>query len=361
MRRALELAGRGWGRVAPNPLVGAVVVKDGEVVGKGWHAEFGGAHAEPAALAVAGERARGADLYVTLEPCAHSGKTPPCSEAILAAGVARVVFAAPDPSPDAGGGAAALLAAGVDVVGGVEEVAARDINAPFFFAHSEAGRDRPWVCLKLALSLDSSISDRERNSSWITGPEARADAHRLRAGCDAVAVGVGTALSDDPELTVRHAPPPRRPTVRVVFDRSLRLPPGSRLAQSARDFPLWVIHADGASVARRRNLEALGTRLIEAADDLPAALHRLRGLGVGSILVEGGAGIASTLLSQDLVDRMELYYAPVLLGPGGLSPFAGLESPPLAGARRWRRVETRVFASDTRLTLAREVAGCSPA
>ncbi len=209
MRRALELAARGWGRVAPNPLVGAVVARGGEVVGEGWHTGYGRPHAEVEALRVAGEAARGATLYVTLEPCAHHGKTPPCTDAILAAGVRRVVFAASDPNPRAAGGCAVLETAGVEVERGVEMRAALDLNAPFF--HGIAGPERPWTELKLAVSLDGRVADRDGRSAWITGEEARAEVHRMRAGFGAVAVGIGTALADDPRLTVRGAVEPRVP------------------------------------------------------------------------------------------------------------------------------------------------------
>src|SRR5688500_12992862 len=188
MRRALSLARRGLGQTAPNPMVGAVVVRDGEIVGEGWHARFGGPHAEPVALAAAGARARGATVYVTLEPCAHQGKTPPCTHALIAAGVARVVAATADPNPVASGGAAQLRAAGVDYQVGVSEREARELNAPFFFA---LGSDRPWVTLKLATSIDGAITDHRHSSAWLTGPRARRAVHRLRAGSDAVAVGIG--------------------------------------------------------------------------------------------------------------------------------------------------------------------------
>src|SRR3954468_2645940 len=231
MRRALALAERGWGRTAPNPMVGAVVVRDGRVVGEGWHAEFGGPHAEVEALRAAGDRAKGATMYVTLEPCNHQGKTPPCTEALLAAGVRRVVVACEDPNPEARGGAHRLREAGVDVALGVEEDAARELNAPFFHALAS---DRPFVRLKLALSLDGALADHTRQPGWLTGEAARHEVHRLRADADAIAVGIGTVLADDPELTVRHVPAPRVAPTRVVFDTSARLPRTSRLATTAR-------------------------------------------------------------------------------------------------------------------------------
>src|SRR6187551_1305855 len=230
MRRALALAERGWGQTAPNPMVGAVVVRDSAVVGEGWHAHYGGPHAEVEALRAAGEHARGATLYVSLEPCNHFGKTPPCTDAILAAGVHRVVAACADPSPVARGGADRLREAGLEVTLGLEEAAARELNAAFFHALSS---DRPFVQLKLALSLDGALADHSRQPGWLTGELARREVHRMRAGSDAVAVGIGTVLADDPELTVRHASPPRVAPIRVVFDTSARLPRTSKLAQTA--------------------------------------------------------------------------------------------------------------------------------
>src|SRR4051812_28976138 len=202
MRRALDLARRGWGQTAPNPMVGAVVVRDGEVVGEGYHARFGEEHAEVAALREAGDRARGATLFVTLEPCAHHGKTPPCADAVIAAGVKRVLMAIADPNPQAAGGAERLRAAGVDVDVGMEASEARELNAAFLHAFTS---NRPWLILKLATSLDGAIADGARQHGtagrWLTGEEARRDVHHMRAGVDAVAVGVGTVIADDPMLT----------------------------------------------------------------------------------------------------------------------------------------------------------------
>ncbi len=353
MRRALALAERGWGRVAPNPLVGCVVVRDGTLVGEGWHAEYGRPHAEVEALRAAGEAARGATAYVTLEPCAHTGKTPPCTQALLAAGVARVVHAASDPNAQAAGGGDVLRRAGVEVVGGVEERAARDLCAPFLHLHSDAGAERPWIALKLALSLDARVADRDRRSVWITGEEARSEVHCLRAGFDAVAVGIGTALADDPLLTVRGPVEPRVPPARVVLDRRLRLPADSRLVRSASDVPLVVVHAGDADAGRAGKLAAAGARLLEA-DDLPSALRALRTHGIGSVFFEGGAALASSLLAAGVVDRLYHFVAPLLLGPDGVSPFADVPSPPIAEARRWRRVDTRAFGADTLITLSPE-------
>jgi diaminohydroxyphosphoribosylaminopyrimidine deaminase/5-amino-6-(5-phosphoribosylamino)uracil reductase len=354
MRRALELAPRGWGRTAPNPMVGCVLVRDGQVVGEGWHTEYGRPHAEVEALRAAGEAARSATAFVTLEPCAHVGKTPPCTDALIAAGVRRVVFAASDPNPKAAGGGEVLRAAGIDAVGGVEEQAARDVNAIFFHAHSDAGRRRPFVALKLALSLDGRIADRERRSVWITGEESRAEVHRLRAGFDAVAVGIGTALADDPQLTARGEVVPRVPPARVVFDRALRLPLDSNLVRTARETPVLAVAGEDALAERARALEPAGVRVLAGGAALERALESLREAGIRSMFVEGGAEIAGALLRAGLVDRLYLFYASVFLGPGALSPFAALESPPIDAAPRWRRVSTEAFGADTLVTLARE-------
>ena len=352
MRRALALAARGWGRVAPNPLVGCVLVRDGAVVGEGWHAEYGRAHAEVAALLAAGEHARGATAYVTLEPCSHHGKTPPCTDALREAGVAGVVSAASDPDPSAAGGAAVLARQGMVVIGGVEADAARDLNAPFFHRHSALAELRPWIELKLALTLDARIADAEGRSAWITGEEARAEVHRLRANHDAVAVAVGTVLADDPQLTVRGEVEPRVPPVRIVLDRDLLVPAASRLVASAKKAPVWVIATARAARNSREALEAHGVEVLEA-DTLPAALHAVRERGIGSMMVEGGGRLASTLLAGDHVDRLSLFYAPLILGQGALDPFSGIPGGPLEHARRWRHLGSTTFGADTLITLAR--------
>jgi diaminohydroxyphosphoribosylaminopyrimidine deaminase/5-amino-6-(5-phosphoribosylamino)uracil reductase len=352
MRRAIALAANGWGRVAPNPMVGCVIVCGGEVVGEGWHTEYGRPHAEPQALRAAGEQARGATAYVSLEPCSHWGKTPPCTDALIAAGVRRVVFGGFDPNPKASGGADVLRAAGIDVVGGVEEQAVRDQNAVFFHAHSPLAAERPFIALKLAMSLDARIADREGKSVWITGEESRAEVHRLRAGYDAVAVGIGSALADDPQLTVRGPVTPRVPPVRAVFDRALRLPLDSTLVRTAGEVPTRAVGAPDAPADRRRALEQAGVKIV-IGKSLPEQLRALRDAGVRSMFVEGGATLASALLSADVVDRMYLFYAPLLIGPEGMAPFGGIGSPPLGDAVRWRRIETREFGSDTMVTLAR--------
>jgi diaminohydroxyphosphoribosylaminopyrimidine deaminase / 5-amino-6-(5-phosphoribosylamino)uracil reductase len=354
VRRAVELAWRGWGRVAPNPMVGCVIVRDdGQVVGEGWHTEYGQPHAEVEALRAAGDAARGSTAYVSLEPCSHHGKTPPCTGALIAAGVRRVVFGGFDPNPRARGGTDVLRAAGVETLGGVEEDAVREQNATFFHAHSPAGAERPFVALKLAMSLDARIADRDGRSVWITGEEARAETHRLRAGYDAVAVGIGTALADDPQLTVRGAVEPRVPPARIVFDRALCLPPDSGLVRTARDVPVIVVCELEAPQVHRQPLEDAGVTIITASG-LQNQLRAIREAGVRSMFVEGGAVLASALLTAEVVDRMYLFYAPVLIGADGRAPFAGIPSPALADAQRWRRVDAQAFGADTLITFARQ-------
>ena len=357
MRRALALARRGWGCTAPNPRVGAVVVRDGRVLGEGWHRVYGGPHAEVEALRSAGDDARGATIYVSLEPCNHTGRQPPCVDALLAAGVARVVCATRDPNPVAAGGAERLRAAGVRVDFGIEEDAARELNAAFF--HVATGdatrRARPWVTLKLALSLDGAIADRTRRQSWLTGPLARREVHRLRAGHDAVAVGIGTALADDPALTVRHGRRPRVPPLRVVLDRALRLPPDSRLAVSTGEVPVLVLAAPDAPDDRASALAARGVE-IARADDLAAGLALLERRGVRSLLVEGGAGIASALVGSGAVDRLVIFQAPVVLGAGALHAFATLSVPGTAQAPRWRTLSRRALGQDLMTVYAPEAA-----
>jgi diaminohydroxyphosphoribosylaminopyrimidine deaminase/5-amino-6-(5-phosphoribosylamino)uracil reductase len=327
MRRALTLAERGWGQTAPNPMVGAVVVRDGEIVGEGAHERFGEAHAEVNALRAAGERARGATLYVTLEPCNHQGKTPPCTEALIAAGIARVIVAAYDPTPVAGGGAARLRSVGISVDVGLLEQEARELNAPFFHAVTS---DRPWVTLKLAVSIDGAITDASRSSAFLTNELSRAEVQRMRANSDAIAVGVDTALLDNPRLTARTNPPPRVAPLRVVFDRNGRFFENRTIVQEPDRLP-WTVMRE---------------------PDLTDALRALRARGVRSLLIEGGAGIASALLDADLIDRLVIFQAPVILGRDAIHAFGNARAANAVHARRFSVVHRAVFGDDIMTTYA---------
>jgi diaminohydroxyphosphoribosylaminopyrimidine deaminase / 5-amino-6-(5-phosphoribosylamino)uracil reductase len=325
MKRALERAEAGWGRVHPNPLVGAVVVRDAKAVGEGAHREYGGAHAEVEALRQAGELARGATLYVTLEPCAHHGKTPPCTDAVLSAGIRRLVYAAPDPDPLARGGAASLEAAGVEVLGGVELEAARSQNALFL---QPLERGRPFVALKYGLSLDARLARAEGEQTRVTGPEAEAEVHRLRAGFDAVIVGGRTVRTDDPLLTARGAIVPRVPPARVVVSRRADIPTDARLVATADQAPAWVVTGDDVPEAGIAPLVARGVRVIrvpggKAALDPADVVRGLGAAGVRTILCEGGGRLGSALLAARLVDRLYLFQAPVLFGERGVPAFTG--------------------------------------
>ncbi|HEV7839724.1 MAG TPA: bifunctional diaminohydroxyphosphoribosylaminopyrimidine deaminase/5-amino-6-(5-phosphoribosylamino)uracil reductase RibD [Gemmatimonadaceae bacterium] len=316
MRRALALAQQGWGQTAPNPMVGAVVVRDGVVVGEGFHARYGEPHAEVVALKAAGEKARGATMYVNLEPCNHFGKTPPCTEAILAARVNRVVIGAADPTEVAAGGGAYLTDYGVEVQFGVEGAAARELNAPFLFS---ARSTRPWVTLKLALSSDWKMNDPSGGRRWISNEKSRLEVQRLRADCDAIAVGVGTVKADDPRLTARGTPRPRVAPMRVIFDRNAETPLTSVVVRTASETQT-IIFAHHPPVSRLAALHNAGVDVFEA-EDLIGALEALRGFEVQHLIVEGGARVAREFLRKDLVDRLVIFQSPVTIGSDALSPF----------------------------------------
>ena len=331
MQLALTLGRRGQGRTWPNPAVGAVVVKDGVIVGRGWTQPGGRPHAEPEALNRAGEAARGATLYVTLEPCSHIGKSPPCADAIIAAGIARVVSAIEDPNPEvAGQGHAKLRAAGISVdIGLGAAEAARD-----HAGHFRRVRDRrPHVILKLAVSSDDKIGAAGRKPVAISGDAAKARVHLLRAQCDAVLVGIGTALSDDPLLTCRLPGMAARSPVRVVLDRNLRIPGSSRLVHSARETPLWVMTSSLAEAAAAMKLGAAGAQVIRIAAaatppglDLGSVLRALSEKGITRLLVEGGARVASSFVAAGLVDEAWLLRSTEPVGDDGV---AALEALPL--------------------------------
>jgi diaminohydroxyphosphoribosylaminopyrimidine deaminase/5-amino-6-(5-phosphoribosylamino)uracil reductase len=317
MRRALALAQQGWGQTAPNPMVGAVVVRDGVVVGEGYHARYGEAHAEVVALKAAGDRSRGSTMYVTLEPCNHFGKTPPCTEVILQARVSRVVIAAADPTALAGGGARHLADYGVQVDFGVEEQAAVELNAPFFFAGKNP--NRPWVTLKLALSSDGKMSDPSGERRWISNEQSRQEVQRLRANVDAIAVGLGTVRADNPQLTARGSIKPRVAPLRIIFDKNAETPLESTLVRTAKETPT-AIFAHHPPITRLAALHNAGVDVFEA-EDLPAALEALHGFELQHLMVEGGARVAQEFLSKGLVDRLIIFQSPITLGSDALSPF----------------------------------------
>lgn len=341
MRRALALARRGLGETNPNPMVGCVVVQHGRVIGEAFHRRAGGEHAEVTALRRAGAHARGATLYVSLEPCAHQGRTPPCAPMVAASGVRRAVVAIRDPNPLVdGAGLRALRRAGIAVTIGVAEDEARALNQRFLVA--AAGR-RPFVLLKAAMTLDGRIATAQGRSRWITSPAQRAAGRALRRLHDAVAVGIGTVLADDPMLL--PAPAVDRPFIRVVFDSALRLPPDGRLARSARRHPVWALTKPGTS-ARRAALEKRGVMVVEVPGRgrgvaVPAALRILRRRGVWSLMVEGGSELLGSFLAARRFDEVALFRAPLLMGGRGSRPaFGGPDPRTVAGALRMERVES---------------------
>jgi diaminohydroxyphosphoribosylaminopyrimidine deaminase/5-amino-6-(5-phosphoribosylamino)uracil reductase len=327
---ALTLAKNG--KPSPNPHVGAVVVKDGEIVASAHHERAGTDHAEVAALRAAGEKAKGASLYVTLEPCNHHGRTPPCTDAIVASKVARVVVGCRDPNPHVEGqGAEKLRAAGIEVVIGVREEKANAWIAPWA-KHITVGL--PYVSLKLALSLDGRIATRTGESKWVTGPDARAKVHLLRAKSDGIAIGIGTALADDPRLTVRDAP--GNSPLRIIFDTKLRLPPASRLVQTARETPTLVLCGLDAPPEAEEQLASHGVECLrsplsaEGRLDVLAALRSLAQRGIVSLMVEGGAELAGSFLAGRFADELHVFVAPILLGPRGRAgavDWAGPDTP----------------------------------
>lgn len=320
------------GRPSPNPHVGALVVKNGEVVSAAFHEKAGNDHAEVAALKLAKDAAKGATLYVTLEPCNHHGRTPPCTDAIIAAKVARVVIGCRDPNPHVEGkGLEKLQAAGVQVVVGVREEKAHSIIAPWA-KHITVGL--PYVSLKLALSLDGRIATRTGESKWVTGPDARAKVHLLRSRNDACAIGIGTALADDPRLTVRDAP--GESPVRIVFDTKLRTPVGSKLVQGARDIPTVVLCGAEAPADLEAELVQAGVEVIRTSQsaegrlDVLTALRMLASRNVVSLMVEGGAELAGSFLAGRFADELHAFIAPILLGPRGRAgavDWAGPDTP----------------------------------
>ena len=354
MRGALALARRGLGSVWPNPAVGCVISNQGQVVGRGWTQPGGRPHGETEALRRAGEAARGAVSYVSLEPCCHWGKTPPCVDALVTAGVRRAVVALEDPDPRvAGEGLRRLRAAGLDVEVGLCAEEAAEVNAGFL---SRLRLGRPLVTLKFATSLDGRIATASGESQWISGPPARERAHALRASHDAIMVGTGTVVADDPQLTCRLPGLDHRSPVRVVIDRHLRIPPAARLIADARRIPTWVLTLRSADPARRANVLAKGVTLIDVdADregqvDLAVALKALGERGITRLLVEGGAGLAAAFFRARLVDRLVWVHAPLALGGDGIPAIAGLDLTALSDAPAFERLSTETIGDDVLTT-----------
>ncbi len=327
MRMALDLASRGAGYVSPNPMVGAVMVKAGKIVGRGYHRAVGGPHAEVNAIEDAGDKARGATLYVTLEPCNHYGRTPPCTRKIIDAGIQKVVVAMADPNPDVGGGGNAFLqSGGIEVLCGACEAEARRLNESFIkYVHTKS----PFVVLKMAATLDGRIATRMGDARWVTGPAARARVHAMRHAMDAILVGVGTVKADDPQLTTRLDEGSGVDPIRIVLDTHLSMPDTARMLQQASAAQTWVICGPEAAESARDRLSAQGALVMEAAlkngrIDLNLLMGRLGARGVTSLLIEGGARLAAAALKADIVDKAVFFYAPKILGgDDGIPMFSG--------------------------------------
>jgi diaminohydroxyphosphoribosylaminopyrimidine deaminase / 5-amino-6-(5-phosphoribosylamino)uracil reductase len=351
MQLALTLGRRGLGRTWPNPAVGAVVVKEGVIVGRGWTQPGGRPHAEPVALNRTDGEARGATLYVTLEPCSHFGKSPPCADAIIAAGIARVVAAVEDPNPEvAGQGHAKLRAAGITVdVGLFAQEAAHD-----HAGHFRRVRDkRPHVILKLAVSADDKIGAAGGKPIAITGEAARSRVHLLRAQSDAILVGIGTVLADDPLLTCRLPGMEQRSPVRVVLDNSLRIPAGSRLIHTARETPLWVMASELADAPTAAGLGAAGAQVIRVPSkqgqglDLAAVLRALSDKGITRLMVEGGSRVASSFVAAGLVDEVWLFRAEKAVGADGIAALDALPLTAITQSPSFRVRASEMLDKDT--------------
>lgn len=349
MIHALALAARGFGRTWPNPAVGCVIVQGSRIVGRGWTQPGGRPHAETMALAQAGDAARGATAYVSLEPCAHHGKTPPCAGALIAAGVARVVTALTDPDPRvAGQGHAILRGAGIRVTEGILTAQATAANAGFL---KRVTQGLPLVMLKLATTLDGRIATQGGESRWITGPQARRAVHAMRLCHDAVLVGSGTALADDPDLTVRDLGSGHQP-VRIVIDSTLRHSADSRLGRTAGQNPVWMVHTAAAPATARDAWAKTGARLIEAPTrdghvDLDAAMRLLAQCGLTRIFCEGGATLAAGLIRAGLVDRLAHFTAGVMIGAEGQAALGPLDVMALKDAPRARLLSVQTVGPDT--------------
>jgi diaminohydroxyphosphoribosylaminopyrimidine deaminase / 5-amino-6-(5-phosphoribosylamino)uracil reductase len=362
MRRAIELAERGRGLTSPNPMVGAVIVAPGgEVVGEGFHERAGAAHAEVEALRAAGARARGATMYVTLEPCSHHGRTPPCASAVVAAGIARVVAAIGDPNPLVSGqGFTELRRAGIEVVAGVGAAEAERQNRVFLTAMRER---RPHVVLKAGMTLDGKIADLHGASRWITGGPSRERAHLLRSESDAIVVGIGTVLRDDPELTVRLGRPWPREPFRVALDTKARTPRTARIIRAGSPSRALIVVGSDAPEERARDLAGTGATVVRCRTrdgrlDLGAVLDELFAREVRGVLVEGGGEIHAAFLDTNLVDRVAIYVAPLLIGGRGATPVVGGAGRELKNAVRLGPLSVTALGDD--LLIEADVLGAVP-
>ena len=362
MRAALSLARRGLGTTWPNPSVGCVIVRDGRVVGRGHTQPGGRPHAEPVALGMAGAVAKGATAYVTLEPCCHWGRSPPCTDALIAAGIARVVVAETDPDPRVNGeGLAKMRSAGIEVQSGLMAEEARETLIGF---HHRITLGRPMVTLKLASTLDGRIATRAGESQWITDTPARRLAHAMRGRHDAVMVGVGTVLADNPDLTCRIPGFRPIPNVRVIADSHLRTSLTSRLLTTASDIPTWFLLRAGTNLAREDAFRDLGAKLIKipgssAGVDLTASLAALGKAGLTRVLVEGGGQLAAALLRADLVDRIAWFHAPAIMGGDGWPAVQAFGTDTLDRMPRFRRDCITVVGDDMLSEFTRQ-RPCSP-
>jgi diaminohydroxyphosphoribosylaminopyrimidine deaminase/5-amino-6-(5-phosphoribosylamino)uracil reductase len=350
MERALELAELGRGYTSPNPLVGAVLVKDGHVVGEGFHQRFGGAHAEVVALEHAGDAARGSTMYVTLEPCCHYGKTPPCSRAIIDAGIARVVMAMEDPNPlVAGNGRVELEHAGIEVESGLLAERAERLNEAFI---KFATTGLPFIIAKAAMTLDGKIATRQGDSRWITGEEARDYVHWLRAGMDAIMVGSGTVEADDPRLTTRTASGDGRDAVRIIIDGDARLSPGRRVFSVNSTAPTLVVVKTTAPADRKDALRSAGAELIETEPknqktDLAEVVKKLGERNIASVMIEGGGGLLAAAFEAGIVDKVLFFVAPKILGgTGAPTPVEGPGVGTIDDAIHLADVSTRRIGND---------------
>jgi diaminohydroxyphosphoribosylaminopyrimidine deaminase/5-amino-6-(5-phosphoribosylamino)uracil reductase len=360
MKRALTLARKGIGKTSPNPAVGCVIVKNGAIIGEGWHRKAGGPHAEIHALAMAGDAAKGAVVYVTLEPCCHTGKTPPCSDALIKAGVKRVVVGMRDPNPRvSGGGLAALEQAGIDISHGVLEDACRALNLPFI-KHITTGM--PYVTYKSAMTLDGNIATITGESRWISCEESRKYVHRMRSRMDAVMVGVDTVIADNPQLTVRHVR--GKNPLRVIVDTRLRTPESVIVLSEPLSAKTIIATTESNPRVHLRYLKQGASIIVCKADEgrvsMTDLLEKLGAMGVQSILLEGGSRLAGTMLQQGLIDDLVFFMAPKLIGGNGFAPFTLKEMTSMDQA--FRLVFTDVSRSGTDLLIhARPEGSCSPA